>query len=87
MGNEKQRIVDRAGFRRRTQKGWEYLIHTGYFKNEICKGHDSNQVARALRSRDKLRTHGQSLMFRTRLPGVGMANVYCVVMEDGADEK
>jgi uncharacterized protein (DUF927 family) len=41
-------ISNRAGFRRRTMDGWQYLIFPECFKSEVCKGLDAGLVAKAL---------------------------------------
>lgn len=41
-------IINRAGFRRRSNEGWEYLFFPGVWKAEVCKGLDARRVARTL---------------------------------------
>lgn len=46
-----QRIVNRAGFKRRHGEDWEYLILPDPWRGEVCQGLDPKRVADVLRQR------------------------------------
>ena len=79
---ERRPTPNKAGCRRRTRHGREYLINTGTFRKEICQGLDHRAVARLLRDRGALRTEAaDKLVFRH----AEMGRVYCVI-EDKLNE-
>jgi uncharacterized protein (DUF927 family) len=49
-----QRIINRAGFRRRENGEWEYLILPTVWRNEVCAGSDHMRAAEALSRYDLL---------------------------------
>jgi len=63
-------VVNRAGFRRRTDSGeTEFLVFPETFKAEVCAGFDYRMVARALLDRGVLDCQSPNLTKRARLPG------------------
>ena len=62
------RTVNRVGYWRDTQEGREYLIFPEQWKNEVCKGLDSEAVARTIRDAGHLRHKHGSLKLESRTP-------------------
>lgn len=76
-----QRIINRAGFRRRTDDGGiEYLILPEAWKSEVCAGQDATLVAKALQDRGHLLAEGSGKLQKlVRLPGLtGPARCYVI---------
>jgi putative DNA primase/helicase len=74
--NSDRNIVNRAGFRRRTEAGIEYLVLPEVFKREVCAGFDYRLVARVLRDKGMLRIEDAShLTIKVR----GIGRVYCIM--------
>jgi uncharacterized protein (DUF927 family) len=74
-----QRIPNRAGFKRRKSAGdaWEYLIPTDIWRTEICKGCNSQRVARALADQGHLISDQQGkLSISIHIPHLGQMRVY-----------
>jgi putative DNA primase/helicase len=68
-------IPNRLGFRQTIGTGAtaavEYLITSGAFKNEVCKGYDATKVAGELAKRGHLRKSKGRLQVQQRIPGMG----------------
>jgi uncharacterized protein (DUF927 family) len=75
-----ERIINRAGFKRETDEGIEYLILPETFKNEVCGGYDSKMVTAALHKRGLLTHSVGRMQFKVRLPELGDDSVwvYCI---------
>lgn len=67
---ERVRIVNRAGFRRETARGTEYLIFSEVWKDEVVAGLDPRAAARSLARRGFLVTKDGRLQNQVRLPGL-----------------
>lgn len=73
-------VYDRAGWRRPTKSGTEFLIQPAYFSEQVCRGFDATAVAKELLSRGYLRRgDGRHLKTSTTIPGVGKVVAYCVL--------
>jgi len=73
-------ILDRAGFKRHLRGGTvEYLFLPSIFKEEVCKGHDSLLVCKALLRDGHLRRQDPAYTIRTTVPEIGKTNLYCVL--------
>lgn len=69
-------VISRAGFRRETPEGTEYLILRESFR-EICTGFDHRAVARALADAGALVKDADGSNTKTeRLPALGSTRVY-----------
>ncbi|MGF6664845.1 putative DNA primase/helicase [Paraburkholderia atlantica] len=69
--------INRAGFRRCTETGIEYLVLPEVFKREICTGFDPKSVARNLIDAGWVRPSSDGKSQRSeRLPGKGTTRVY-----------
>jgi len=66
--------INRAGYRRITEDGVEYLILPEVFRRDVCSGLDYRIVARTLQARDLLRTEPGRLTIKMR----GIGRVYCI---------
>ncbi|WP_426958335.1 DUF927 domain-containing protein [Muricoccus radiodurans] len=72
-------VVNRAGWRRRTPEGWEYLIIPETWRDEVCRGLDGQQVARELDAAGHLqRGEGKNLASLVRIPGEGRPRLFVV---------
>ncbi|MFT8243957.1 DUF927 domain-containing protein [Roseomonas sp. BN140053] len=73
-------IVNRAGWRRRAgEDRWEYLILPEAWRDEVCRGLDGQQVARALDAAGLLeRGEGKNLAARVSIPGEGRPRLFVV---------
>lgn len=77
-GGGAQRILNRAGWKRRDQSGaWEYFVPPETWRNEVCRGLDPRMVVAALEKREQLIVgadgkHARSL----KIPGYGKMRVY-----------
>ena len=69
--NEKQVVINRAGFRRLTNGVWQFLIFPEVWNTEICKGLNPSGVAKALLSVGHL-VPGEvrNLAKKHRVPGI-----------------
>jgi uncharacterized protein (DUF927 family) len=43
-----ERVINRAGFRKRTPMGWEYYVLPEQWRNELARGYDSSALAFAM---------------------------------------
>lgn len=75
-----ERIINRAGFKRDSENGLEYLILPEAFRNEVCSGYDGKLVAGALHKRGLLTHSVGRMQLKVRLPELGDDSVwvYCV---------
>jgi len=73
-----RRIVDRAGFTRKTADGvQEFLVLREVFKREVCKGFDVKAVTRALIGAGWIEPgEGRHIAQRVRAPGLGLVRCY-----------
>jgi uncharacterized protein (DUF927 family) len=46
--NNPERVVTRAGYRKRTSKGWEYYVLPEQWQGELARGYDSSALAFAM---------------------------------------
>jgi putative DNA primase/helicase len=78
--DENQVVVNRAGFRRKTNEGeTEYLVFPETFKSEVCAGFDYRMVARVLADRGLLDCQPPNFTKRVRLPGnLGLIRAFSV---------
>jgi len=68
---------NRAGFRRDTPDGTEYLVLREAFRGELCRGFDPSAVAEALAAAGALMRDTDGSATRSeRLPGLGKPRVY-----------
>jgi uncharacterized protein (DUF927 family) len=74
------RTVNRAGFRRWSEAGWQYFILPEAFKNEVCKGQDYTQIATTLRDQGLLTPDkdGKHLAKKERIPNHGTIRVFAI---------
>ncbi|MEM5364848.1 DUF927 domain-containing protein [Paraburkholderia azotifigens] len=69
--------LNRAGYRRSTESGAEYLLFPEVFKREICPGQDPKLAAKTLIEAGWLKPASNGWAQRTeRLPGKGPTKVY-----------
>ncbi len=73
-----QRIISRAGFKRSEDNGaWEYLVLPEVWRQEVCKGHDPSQIAKALAERGLLVPGSEGKHSRSMtIPGYKKMRVY-----------
>lgn len=72
-------VVNRAGWRRRTKDGWEYLVLPEVWRDEVCRGQDHQRVARQLDAAGFLqRGEGKNLAARVSIPGEDRPRLYVV---------
>jgi uncharacterized protein (DUF927 family) len=74
-----EKIANRAGFRRKNDDGWDYLILPETWREEVCKGHDASRIAQALIERNLMEKDkaGKSSL-SIRVPGHGPQRLYGV---------
>ncbi|MBB5695520.1 DUF927 domain-containing protein [Muricoccus pecuniae] len=73
-------VINRAGWRRQTVQGWEYLVLPEAWRDEVCKGLDAQQVARELDAHGYLRRgEGKNLAARVRIPGEGQPRLFVIL--------
>lgn len=72
--------LERAGYRKWDADGWLYLIDTGVWREDVCKGLNAKEVARVLADQGHLvRGDGDNLARHHRIPGVeGKVRFYTV---------
>jgi putative DNA primase/helicase len=69
-GGDTQKVVGRAGFKRRNNAGeWVYLISPDVFKNEVCAGLNMKTVCQALRDMGALLSENGRALFQFRAEG------------------
>ena len=73
-----ERVVNRAGFRRRRDDETEYLVLPESFKKEVCAGFDYRAVLKELDARGFLVRTPPDFTIKPRLPELGTVRVYCV---------
>jgi len=84
-------IVNRAGWRKKDNRGWRYLIPPEIWKGEVLTGLDAGAAAKVLRRRGFLIPQSESAPPNTRMERVGAAEpvrVYVVsdAILSGADD-
>jgi uncharacterized protein (DUF927 family) len=82
-----EKIINRAGFKDKDADGeLEYLIFPEVYKQEVCRGFDSTEVAKALVERSYMVTEsGGKFSVRRHLPELGRKRVYVIraaILED-----
>lgn len=81
------RIMNRAGFCRKTANGFEYYLMADVFKKEICRGTDYKRVAEELDKRGLLlRDDHTRWTKKVRLPDLGSKNVFAIVLPDAGED-
>jgi putative DNA primase/helicase len=80
---------DVAGFRRKTEDGWEFFVNSTAWK-ELCAGFDSKMLAKTFRDRGWLQPHtdGRHIQKLISVPGHGQSRYYHVTAQflgDGGD--
>ncbi len=80
FASARERIVNRAGFRRRDDAGrWEYAILPEVWRSEVCVGFNASALARAACERGLLTPDCDGKpQRREHLPGLGRLRVYVV---------
>lgn len=73
--------INRAGYRRRTDSGLEYLFSPEVFRREVCVGLDYRHVAKILKDRGLLKTESPD---RLTIKPRDIGRVYCI--KEGRDE-
>ncbi|WP_424139090.1 DUF927 domain-containing protein [Roseomonas chloroacetimidivorans] len=71
-------VINRAGWRRQSGSGWEYLVLPDAWKDEVCRGLDADQVARELGDRGLLMRDGKNLRVKVSIPNEGRPRLYVV---------
>lgn len=75
--------VNRAGFKRFINEdenaSLEYLLLPETFKNDVCKGYDYREVARALKRHGFIKTDSGRLQLSARLPMIGPSKCYLIL--------
>ena len=83
-GAEARTIVNRAGWRRRDDGGWRYLISPEIWKGEVLAGLDAGAAAKVLRRRGFLIPQSASDPRNSRTERVGLSKpVRVYVVSDG----
>lgn len=77
-GTAAQRILNRAGWKRRDQAGaWEYFVPPETWRSEVCRGMDPRMVVAALEKRGQLIAGNDGKASRSlKIPGYGKLRVY-----------
>lgn len=71
--------LNRVGFRRKGSTGWEYLIFSEAWKDEVCKGFDHIRAANVLKAAGHLTPgEGRHLMQKVMISGYGRKRFYVV---------
>lgn len=72
-----ERIVNRAGFRRKASGTWEYLILPDAWRTQVCAGLDAKRAARSLAAAGYLKPDSKGKHSRTvRVAGYGAMRLY-----------
>jgi putative DNA primase/helicase len=70
-------VVNRAGFRRRDESGWEYMVLPEQWRGEVAKGFDAAALARAMVKRGLMMPAGNGRPAKpVRVPGHGVLKLY-----------
>jgi uncharacterized protein (DUF927 family) len=71
-------IRDLAGFRRRTDDGWDYYVTPAAWREELCRGFNPSSIARALADSGMLvlPTTGPHRSVSVNVPGHGRIRLY-----------
>lgn len=90
LADDLRTIPNKAGFRRRSGDGMEYLVQKEVFNGELCAGFNRKTVVEVLAKRGILHvaSDGRSQLTR-RLPNIGPTKVYVLtplVVADGEEE-
>ncbi|WP_027368265.1 DUF927 domain-containing protein [Desulfocurvibacter africanus] len=80
-----EKCINRAGFRRKTPGGHEFIFLPSVFDAEVLRGHDVNRAAKVLQRAGWLRTNERGLRARVQLPGLGRQRCYVVALPDGQE--
>ena len=75
-----EKVINRAGFKHLDADGEaEYWVLTEAYRQEVCKGYDSSEVAKALVERGYMLTEpGDKYSVRRTLPELGRKRVYAI---------
>jgi uncharacterized protein (DUF927 family) len=79
--DDRDRVVNRAGFRKQTSAGWEYYVLTEQWRDELARSHDASALAFAMierglmvgegsKSSVSLKVRGQSMRAYRLLPKI-----------------
>lgn len=72
-------VLNRVGFRREIDGGWEFLIFPESWKSEVCRGLDPLRAAASLHAAGFLaKGEGSHLAKKHRVPGISTARFYTV---------
>lgn len=81
-GASADRCINRAGFRRKTPNGHEFIFLPSVFSAEVLRGHDASRAAKVLKQAGWLRTNEKGLQVKVALPGLGRPRCYVVALPD-----
>jgi hypothetical protein len=75
-----EKVINRAGFKHTDENGdVEYLILPEVYRQELCRGFDSTEVAKALVERGYMEKEpGDKYSVRRSLPEIGRKRVYAI---------
>ena len=80
-------VRDIAGYRRRTDEGWDYYVTTTAWREQICRGFDSRALAAAMVSRGMMEPEsGDRHAKSVRVPGQDRLRLYHLLGRHLADE-
>lgn len=81
LAEEGRVVVNRVGFRRKDRaEGYTFFVLPQSFKDEVCKGLDSEKAARVLKAHGWIEPDSQGkTQQKPRLPGFGGAQIRCYV--------
>lgn len=84
--NESDYIQNRAGFKRGTADGNEWLIFPEFFRTEICRGYNTQTTIRELEAKGLLIVgNGDNKMRMETMPDIGRKRVYVIRLKDDGD--
>ena len=78
MGARPERVINRAGFRRRNDNGrWEYMVLPEQWRSEVAKGFDRPALARAMIERGLIIPASDGKAAKpVKVPGHGTVRLY-----------
>jgi uncharacterized protein (DUF927 family) len=86
LARPEEKIINRAGFKEGQGNGWTYYILPDVWRNEVCQGYDSQEIARTMIVRRQIVPgEGKHLAMKKRLPGLGQPRVFVVRCESEGD--
>jgi uncharacterized protein (DUF927 family) len=81
------RVINRAGYKRAGPQGMEYWVLPDTWRDEICRGLDSESVARELARRGLLMTDGKHLRVKRSIPEGGRVRVLAILGKILSDDE